>query len=81
MAELTARSRLEAWKEETHDVQSLVYKRESTLASDHRWEVRVELNPGGGAVGLVVVIAGAMQLEEACAAAIEGLTEYGVEVP
>ena len=80
MAELTARSRLEAWKEETRDVQSLVYKRESTLASDHRWEVRVELDPRG-AVGLVVVIAGAMQLEEACAAAIEGLTEYGVKVP
>jgi hypothetical protein len=79
MAELTARVRLEAWKQATRDVQSLVYKRESTLASDHRWEVRVELMPGGP-VGLVVVIAGAMQLEEACAAAIEGLTEYGVTV-
>ena len=78
MAELTARARLEAWKAATR-VENLVYKRDSTPASDHLWEVRVELHPGG-AVGSVVVIAGAMQLEEACAAAIEGLTEYGIRV-
>ena len=34
-----------------------------------------------GAVSLVVVLAAAMQLEQACEAAIEGLTEYGAEVP
>ena len=76
MAEQTARHALRRVRAR---VVSLVYKRNSTLASDHLWEVRVELHPSG-AVGSVVVIAGAMQLEEACAAAIEGLTEYGVKV-
>ncbi len=80
MSEVTARARLEAWAVATLGIDNLSYKRDSEHGGGHLWTVRIDYKPEG-AVNLVVVLASAMQLEQACGAAIEGLTEYGAEVP
>ena len=80
MSDLTARSRIEAWKKETQGVGHLGYKRDSEAGAGSLWTVRIDFSPDG-VVALVEILASATELEQACDEAIRGLAEYGIEVP
>ena len=79
MSDLTARSRIEAWKKQTQGVGNLGYERNSDTGAGAVWTVRIDFSPDG-VVDRVAVHASATELEQACEAAIAGLVEYGIDV-